>query len=700
MELYIENFKAIKEMKLDLSDFAILQGPNGSGKTTIIQALILAIEGKLPGIHDKELFAELAREGEEVTEMTVGLKRGEEFSFKRRWICKEKFDNKAGKRVSTVSQEIDITPFKADEGLTQKKERIRELISLNPISVDIDNFLGLSDAKRRDFFYDLGEAEILTDNRIKEHLVSVKISVDDSVKEHWQKKFMNKIPNGQDKVNLDVVLTNLARDISTVTAIKRIAEMTARRMIEVKARRDSIGGHLKDLEEMLVRLQNKKTDLEKDIESNKAKAEVVKLTDERKNEYTQRIINLEKQISDDTEEVAGLNESLNELDAKVAKTEQEFTKEGKKLEKAIKKKEDEIEDLDKVKGAIAAEFQKKQAEKIAIENGLMDHTPHLSKKSIEYLEGKRKDIQTQGAEEKHTIDSLVSQLTESSNNLIELKKALNKMAEDKFEMMDEHTDVANKLKQDLAVLLDRIPKAEEELTKTKELVKVSDGLPPPEEVVDIQTLQDRLEGIKQNITDLEPQVKEKRSEMELLIVQTDAESDLKQAEIDLYCLKAMQKALGPAGLKGELVKATLDPIKKKVNEALRILGYEREFDFQMIDSRGNECFNFGWKTEAGDRLIKFNALSTGEQTVLLTAMVAVICSSSEHDVKFLAMDNVEVISTDHEEGYFAGLPKLAELCELDYFYVCTSKDLNLPELLEEAKKAWEGWRFFLCPLEE
>lgn len=700
MELYIENFKHIKELTLDLSNFAIFQGPNGSGKTAIIQALILAIEGKLPGIHDKELFAELAREGEEVKGMAVGLKAEvEKYLFTRRWTCKEKFDNKAGKRVSTVSQEIDITPFKADEGLTQKKERIKELISLNPISVDIDNFLGLSDAKRRDFFYELGEAEKLTPERIRDQLLSVKIGEDDHAKDSWDKLIgsvfggysLSSFPDVEP--DLDLILSAVSHNISQKTAEKRVAEMTARRMIEVKAKRDAIGGHLKDLEGMLLKLQNQKTDLEKDIESNKAKAEVVKLTDERKNDYTQRIIALEKEISSDTEEVAGLNESLGELDAKVAKTKEEFAKKEKKIEKATKKANETLEDFGKVRSKLSDEYVKVEAEKKAIENSLEAHRPHLSKKSIEYLEGKRKLAQDGQLVDEETMGRITTQMKDVDLEVESLNHELCELSEENSLMKAEHSDIASTLKQDLAVLLDRIPKSEEELTKIKELVKVSDALPPPEEVVDIQTLQDRLEGIKHSIEELEPQVAEKRSEMEVLIIQVDAESDLKQAEIDLYCLKAMLKALGPSGLKGELVKATLDPIKEKVNKALQILGYDREFAFQMIDSRGNECFNFGWKTESGDHLIKFNALSTGEQTVLLTALVAVICWSSDRDVKFLAMDNVEVISADHEEGYFKGLPALADLCELDHFYVCTSKGFEISALPEP-------WKIYLCPLGE
>jgi len=413
----MKNFKNVQELTLDLSNFAILQGPNGSGKTTIIQALLLAIEGRLPRIHDKELFAELAREGEEVNEMSVGLKR-EDFSFTRRWVCKEKFDNNLGKRLSTISCDIEIYPFIADENLTQKKERIKELISLNPISVDIENFLGLSDAKRRDFFYELGETEKLTPEKIKWQFEKVEIPVDDFVKRAWDRNKHDVLITVPDEPDLELILNGLANGISTKTAEKRQCEMTARRMIEVKARRNAVGGHLKDLEGMLVELQNKWTDLEKNIESNKAKAEVVKLTDERKNEYTQRIINLEKHISDDAQEVASLNESLGELDAKVAKTKSEFDKKEKKGEKEILKQENKIDDLRKVKDALISESGINKARQASLESSVDQHKPYLSKKSLEYLEGKKKEFQDKEADGEQTSDSIMVQIESLTKKLI------------------------------------------------------------------------------------------------------------------------------------------------------------------------------------------------------------------------------------------------------------------------------------------
>lgn len=699
MELTIRNFKHVTDQVIPLADYAIFQGPNGSGKTTILQAFILAVEGHLPGIHDKMLFAELAREGEEVNEMAVGIITAG-FSFTRTWSCKEKFDNKLGHRVATVSQEIEITPFVTGEGLTQKKERIKKLFSLNPISVDIENFLGLSDAKRRDFFYKLGEAEKLTVERIRGALESSPIILEKDIEDIWINHLNNfDYFDRQGEPSLDLILIEIGQRLSQQVAAKRQAEGTVQRMIEVKAKRDAIGGHLKDLEAMLRDLLDKRTNLEKDIESNKAKAEVVRLTDEHKNEYLQRVISLEKEISEDAETAADLTGSLKEIDTLVAKSTKKYDQSKKKAEKEIAKADEGIEALRKARGKLLEEHIQGQGEGVSIERSLEKYKPRLSEKSCEFLEGRLKEIDSEGTDENHTLKKVDAQLAAAEEKVDKLNHDFHILLDDQQKIQEEYTAISGKFKQELAVLLDRIPRSEAELAKVKETIKASDALPPPEEVVDVSILQDRLEGIKQSLEDLQPQVNEKRSEMELLIVQVDAESDLKQAEIDLYCLKAMQKALGPAGLKGELVKATLDPIKDRVNTALSLLGYEKEFDFQMIDPRGNECFNFGWKTDTG-RLIKFNALSTGEQTVLLTALVAVICSASERDIKFLWMDNVEVISADHEEKYFAGLPDLVKLCGLDHFYVCTSKAFDL-SILDPGKEVFpDTWQIYLCPLEE
>ena len=41
----------------------------------------------------------------------------------------------------------------------------------------------------------------------------------------------------------------------------------------------------------------------------------------------------------------------------------------------------------------------------------------------------------------------------------------------------------------------------------------------------------------------------------------------------------------------------------------------------------------------------------------------------------MALDNVEVISSDYERAFFSGLPILARACRLDNLFVATSKGL-------------------------
>lgn len=196
-----------------------------------------------------------------------------------------------------------------------------------------------------------------------------------------------------------------------------------------------------------------------------------------------------------------------------------------------------------------------------------------------------------------------------------------------------------------------------------------------EEPLPVDHLKAELDGLTARIATLKDQVNEKAREENNLQVQLDSLSDAEQAETRAYCYKELVKILGPSGLKGQLVKETLDPIRADVQECLEIFGYYGcQFSFRMVDGRGNEIFDFGWINPGGE-YVPFDGLSTGQQTILLISLVSVIVKRSSSPLKAAFFDNLEVVSASHEESLFGGLPRLAEYCGLDNLIAATSKQL-------------------------
>ena len=53
--LSLKNFKGLKDFKCDINPFeTYFAGPNGSGKTTAIDALFFALRGMPPGMKQKD----------------------------------------------------------------------------------------------------------------------------------------------------------------------------------------------------------------------------------------------------------------------------------------------------------------------------------------------------------------------------------------------------------------------------------------------------------------------------------------------------------------------------------------------------------------------------------------------------------------------------------------------------------------------
>ena len=163
-EIYFTNFKG-QTARQPLTGKDLFIGRNGSGKTTRIQALSLAMLGHVPenGKKAQETFKLATGE-----DMTAGMKLDSGFDFARTLTRNVKTDKKTGATSVTISESVNVLPGKGEKNDTQKKARISAEVGDFAVMLDIDEFLKLSDAKRRDFFYSL--SPISTDSWSKEQI--------------------------------------------------------------------------------------------------------------------------------------------------------------------------------------------------------------------------------------------------------------------------------------------------------------------------------------------------------------------------------------------------------------------------------------------------------------------------------------------------------------------------------------------------
>lgn len=183
----MRNFKSqMESQKLTGKD--IFVGPNGKGKTTRLQAVGIALLGYVPG--KSKLPAETFKLAS-ADNMSVGLVT-DNLSFTRTFTRSEK-SGKDGANSVTVSQGIDISPSRGEKKAADKEARIAAEVGNFPVMLDFNEFLSLSDSKRRDFIY--GLSSIKTDlwdrTKVENHIRTKLLTLDLEVNNPDQYKIMN-----------------------------------------------------------------------------------------------------------------------------------------------------------------------------------------------------------------------------------------------------------------------------------------------------------------------------------------------------------------------------------------------------------------------------------------------------------------------------------------------------------------------------
>lgn len=134
----LRGLKCWKDYELELGRLTAIQGPNGSGKTAIVQAVKLALLGYAPDV-GRQLQATRQLIDEELGLAEVGLS----------------FDSGFGiRRVFGASSETQVMPSKGEATGRACQARIDEETGGLLVSLDLATFLELSDEKRREWLFE------------------------------------------------------------------------------------------------------------------------------------------------------------------------------------------------------------------------------------------------------------------------------------------------------------------------------------------------------------------------------------------------------------------------------------------------------------------------------------------------------------------------------------------------------------------
>lgn len=660
----------------ELTGKDIIIGSNGMGKTTRLQALGIALLGYVPGKGKK---AEDTFKLSNSDSMTVGLNT-DDFGFTREFK-KKVTKSKDGSTKESIQQNLNVSPSKGESKIAEKEARIMSELGSLPVMLDFNEFLSLSDSKRREFIYNLAgfDSEEWTKVRVKNYLENTLLTTELEINNPEQYELMKSIiadvlkeyPEKYDiTLGLQSMIDWTKNKLSYWNDEKKRAQAAVQKIGELKNQLKDTDRNLKTNKEELEKLQaelvkaekqiSEDTQKKKNIDARLAKIEQLKkaIADENikecpinATETGNKISELKSTIKqvDNSKKIKDIEQEIIKLQDEaepILKDKDEVKAKGIELKIKIETTQETLERVKNVKGCCVLN------EKIACNKDFgkfIDHTQSSIKTweiqkqiladTYRELDEKDKELNKKYLELEATKKALNQEELQVNRNNNQINAEINKLE-----------NLLNQAKSFDTLQAEKIARLQEELSDLQNT--------PIEPIAPIEILEKRAEGIRTNITGLKAKIDEQEKAKTTLSNLKSSMIDSKTAEYNYINFKSLDEALGAKGLQGELVKETLEPIQNDIQENLESMGIEHEFYFTTETAAGKEVFQFGWKDKFGDKR-NFDALSTGEQMILLIAIITTFIENSNPQCKILAIDNINDLDRNNFKKVVTGLNKIS-----------------------------------------
>jgi exonuclease SbcC len=674
--IFLKNIKG-QNTAQELTGKDIILGSNGIGKTTRLQALGIALLGYVPGKGKKsdETFKLSSSDT-----MEVGLGTSD-FNFTREFK-KKVSKSKDGSTKVSIQQILNVSPSKGESKINEKESRILSELGSFPVMLDFNEFLSLSDSKRREFIYNLAgfKSEDWTKEKAKEYLEGQLLTTELEVNNPEQYEIMKSLINGvlneyPEKYDISMGLQSMIDWTKTKLSYwndeKKRSAAAVQKIGELKNKLSETDRNLKANKKQLEELQSKLITSEKQISEDTQKKKNIDIR-------LEKIEQLKKIIAE--EELKKCSVNTNEIESKIknlkANIKQVDNKDKiKAIDDEIIKIQDEdepiIKDKDDVKTKgieLAAQIKANQETLDRVKNVkdccVLDKRIACNKdfgKFIEYTEGKINTLTVQ----RQILADTFKELNDKDNALNEKYKKLevNKKALTNEEIEANRTN--NSITADINTLEKSLNEAKSfDTLKVEKIARLNEELSklqnePIEAIAPIDILIKQRDSISVNINSLKEKIEEQEKAKTTLSNLKSSMIDSKTAEYNYISFKSIDDALGAKGLQGKLMKETLEPIQNDIQANLRAMGIDHEFYFSTESEGGKEIFQFGWKNDFGDKR-NFDALSTGQQLMLLIAILITFIEKSNPKCRILAIDNIENLDSKNFPKVIDGLNKISD----------------------------------------
>ena len=677
-EIQMENIKG-QSTTQSLTGKNIFIGRNGSGKTTRIQALGLAMQGSIPG--RGKTTAETIKFATDES-MTVGLKTTD-FEFTRNFTRDEKSNGKTGETKISIKETLNVSPGKGERTATEKKARIQDEIGNFPVALDFNEFLSLSDAKRRDFIYSLSPID--SDSWDKEklsHYLQGRMLTTELEKNNKEQYEITKqligdaLAEYRDKQDIHDGLSSMidwvAKESTFWKRKQADSQGTVRQMADMKNELAETDRNIAETKKELEELQQNLIEIEKKVAADTEKKRTI---DNRLNRIDE--LKAEIKLVNETEidiDTTVLNKDLAGL---LASMPLPFDLESKLLpfDNAIFKLTEQANEQRQALYKVQEEMMNVRSNVQTLDGTLKKVGELAGVCVISQMISCNKDFtgfDDYVAEKKAQAEQALMELTIQHDELKKRAGALGVLMTLQEDGKKEVFSAAQEIQAKREVLSQQIKMKETEIQKKESLKERKEGKlslletelqklvhEKTEPIGDISIMEKQAIGTRARIEELKVQVDEKDKSKQTLVLMNENVLQNHEAEYKSNALKVLNESLGAKGVQGELVKEILEPIRSQIEENLKLMEFEQVPYFQTESDTGKELFEFGWVNEHGHE-VNFDALSTGQQTVFLAAMMMTIIDRAQPKLRILVMDNLNHLDKQNFQLLINGLDKLSD----------------------------------------
>ncbi|MEK4879439.1 MULTISPECIES: hypothetical protein [Paenibacillus] len=659
----------------ELTGRDVFVGPNGSGKSTRLQAVQLAMLGYIPGKKTNPETFKLSS-GDE---MTAGLQL-DTFSFDRSIVRTEKLKGTGAKEVK-YSESITVSPSKGEKNTTQMNARISAETGNFPMVFDFQQFLDMSDAKRREFIYSLSpiSSEKWDKEKISAHLVQKLLTqglketnpdlyeasqelINDCLDEwpanydlssglqamtswiesqqkHWNKKQNDATGAVRELADMKNKLEETDRDITT----------KKEELKDFRQQHTDIHGQIKAGYEIKRQWDQKKDRLESlKVEIEKMKAGLAVTSDR---DFKSEIKVLQDSIKQ-TNVSAEAKVIQEQIDALVVLRESKIT-EGMDAKQRADKLNLELNEMRRVLQGIQDKGAKVCVlhSSIGCDKDFSKFTNYTSERDPSLQKNIDDLLQIQ-----NELRLEIKSLREQEGTLEQSKQALYKSANDENTANDRIRSRIEIIRKDEQEEIRRHQDTQNKIINLQQEQErlLSDKQPT---FAPLEILEPQLTALARQIDELERVIEEKEKAKITLSNAQTAMISASKAQYYFTACKSLAEALGAKGIQGELVKGALGPIEDSINDNLRLMGIRYPMFFSTESETGKEVFQFGWIKN--ERKTNFDVLSTGEKLMFLSAFLVTLLERANPPLKVLALDDINNLDKKNLSGVLKGLNALS-----------------------------------------